>query len=493
MKPIRLVTRGLGIPLLFGAALIAALVLAFAIQARVRLPDLRSWHRIRLANEFHAAGSGAPRSFEEYRRLEDRLFAEVRQRVLDDPAAADTQVIGRYTPRSVPSRLALDTMYNRSYELVPEKPRGAVLLVHGLSDSPYSMRSLAELFFAQGYYVLALRLPGHGTLPSALVDVTWKDWYGAVVLAAKYAASHAGPGQPFFAGGHSTGAALVTLYSLRALDDAALPKPARLYLLSAAIGITDFAALTNVVAALSFLPAFEKSKWIDVRPEYDPYKYNSFPVNAANQIYSLTREIRRSMASAGERGRLGGMPRVLAFQSIVDATVTARDVVRGLLAQLPPGGHELVVFDINRRDVFEGLVAPGPLEDLENLRKATGMPFRITLIANRDTTTSAMASYTREAGASEVKVEPLSLEWPRGVFSLGHVALPFPPDDPVYGLEPKPGAGPAYGLGALAARGEEGALLVPLGALARLKCNPFFDVIRTKVVETLAVEGGQGR
>jgi alpha-beta hydrolase superfamily lysophospholipase len=341
--------------------------------------------------------------------------------------------------------------------------------------------------------VLVLRMPGHGTIPSGLIDVTWKDWYGAVVLAAKQAAAHAGPGQPFFAGGHSTGAALVTLYSLRALDDTSLPKPARLYLLSAAIGITDFAALTNVVAALSFLPAFEKSKWIDVRPEYDPYKYNSFPVNAANQIYRLTREIRSAMASAGERGRLGTMPRVLAFQSIVDATVTARDVVRGLLKQLPPGGHELVVFDINRRDLFEGLVAPGPIADLETIRAATGLPFRLTLIANRDTTTNAMASYTREAGASEVKVEPLPLEWPRGVFSLGHVALPFPSDDPVYGLEPRPDAGPAYHLGALAVRGEEGALLVPLGALARLKCNPFFDVIRAKVVETLVGDGGQAR
>jgi alpha-beta hydrolase superfamily lysophospholipase len=492
MKPVRLVTRAIVILLLVGAVVIAAVILAFAIQARVRLPELHAWHRMHLRNEYRAGAAGAPRSFEEYRRLEDRLITEVRQRLLDDPAAADTQRIGRYTPHSVPCQLAFDTPYNHSYELVPEKPRGAVLLVHGLSDSPYSMRSLADLFFAQGYYVLVLRLPGHGTIPAGLLHVTWKDWYGAVVLAAKQAAGHAGPGQPFFAGGHSTGAALVTLYSLRALDDASLPKPARLYLVSAAIGITDFAAVTNVIAALSFLPPFEKSKWMDVRPEYDPYKYNSFPVNAANQIYRLTREIRSAMATAGERGRLGGMPRVLAFQSIVDATVTAREVVRGLLAQLPQGGHELVVFDINRRDTFEGLVAPGPIADLENIRAATGLPFRLTLIANRDATTNAIAMYTREAGASEVKVEPLALEWPRGVFSLGHVALPFPPDDPVYGLEPRPGAGPAYPLGAVSVRGEEGALLVPLGALARLKCNPFFDVIRTKVEATLTGEAAQG-
>jgi hypothetical protein len=131
-------------------------------------------------------------------------------------------------------------------------------------------------------------MPGHGTLPSGLLHVGWKDWYAAVVLAAKYAAARGGPGRPFMAAGHSTGAALIALYSVRALDDASLPRFTDIHLLSSAIGISRFAALTNVISGLSFLPAFEKSRWIDVLPEYDPYKYNSFPVNAANQIYRLT-------------------------------------------------------------------------------------------------------------------------------------------------------------------------------------------------------------
>ncbi len=131
-------------------------------------------------------------------------------KVLDDPAAADTQLLGRYTPGSIPARLALETPYNRSFELVPAEIRGAALLVHGLSDSPYSMRALADTLYAQGYYVLALRLPGHGTVPAALTEVSWRDWYAAVALAARYAASQA-PGKPFIAAGHSTGAALVTL------------------------------------------------------------------------------------------------------------------------------------------------------------------------------------------------------------------------------------------------------------------------------------------
>ena len=74
------------------------------------------------------------------------------------------------------------------------------------------------------------------------------------------------------------------------------------------------------------------------------------------------------------------------------------------------------------------------------------------------------------------------------MFSLGHVALPFPPDDPVYGLDPPTGGALAFNLGAVPARGESGALLVPLGMFARLRSNPFFDVIRAKVVESLATD-----
>jgi alpha-beta hydrolase superfamily lysophospholipase len=468
-----------------GVVALASIVLLFAFQARLRLPALHSWHRVALKEEFVASRAGAPTSFDDYRRLEDRLFAEVRRRVLDDPAAADTQMLGRYNPKSVVSQLALDTPYNRSFELAPATPRGAVLLVHGLSDSPYSMRALAETFYAQGYYVLVLRLPGHGTLPSSLIDVSWEDWYAAVVLAAKHAAAKAGPGKPFLAGGHSTGAALVTLYSVRALDDSSLPKPERLYLVSPAIGISPFAILTNIVAGLSFIPYFEKSKWIDVLPEYDPYKYNSFPVNAGNQIDTLTRVLRKATLAADKAGRLDGMPRVTAFQSLVDSTVTAAEVVRGLMEVLPQHGHELVVFDVNRREELEGLVNPGPIEALDRLRIRSDLPYRLTIIGNRPGGTAKLAAFTREPGANVEQETELGLEWPRGIISLGHVALPFPPDDPVYGLDPKPGPGPAFHLGMVALRGESGALLVPIGTFARLRCNPFFEVIRSRVVASL--------
>jgi hypothetical protein len=188
------------------------------VQARLRLPDLQAWHRLQLREEFRADRRDVE-SFADYLRLEQRLFDELRTRLMDDPQATDPHVLGRYHPGSAPARRALETPYNRSYELATPEPRGAVLLVHGLSDSPYSMRALAGIFHAQGYHVLVLRLPGHGTTPSMLRDVTWQDWYAAVALGAREAAHRAGPGRPFLAVGHSTGAALLALHAVRGLAD----------------------------------------------------------------------------------------------------------------------------------------------------------------------------------------------------------------------------------------------------------------------------------
>ena len=355
------------------------------------------------------------------------------------------------------------------------------------------MRGIAEVFQSEGFYVVALRLPGHGTLPSGLRDVRWEDWYAAVVAAAKHAAARGGSGKPFYIGGHSTGAALATLYAVRSLDDTELPKPQGLYLVSAAIGISPFAALTNVISGLAFIPAFEKSRWIDVLPEYDPYKYNSFPVNAANQIHTLTGVLRDALDDAGQRGRLAAMPRVVVFQSIVDSTITAREVVarsaRALAARRSRARR--VRREPHRRHtrIDRARPARGSRDDSQRDGPAV----------SRDAGRRAAARYSRRrrlyarSRRRRGHKTELGLEWPDTVFSLGHVALPFPADDPVYGIALPPGTQPPFNLGAIAVRGESGALVLSLGAFSRLRSNPFFDVVRAKIVETLARDEQTGR
>jgi carboxylesterase len=54
-------------------------------------------------------------------------------------------------------------------------PHG-VLVLHGFTGSPVSMRPLAEAFAAAGFAVELPRLPGHGTSPEDLALTTWEDW-----------------------------------------------------------------------------------------------------------------------------------------------------------------------------------------------------------------------------------------------------------------------------------------------------------------------------
>jgi carboxylesterase len=51
-----------------------------------------------------------------------------------------------------------------------------VLVLHGFTGSPVSMRPLAEAFADAGFAVEMPRLPGHGTSADDLALTTWDDW-----------------------------------------------------------------------------------------------------------------------------------------------------------------------------------------------------------------------------------------------------------------------------------------------------------------------------
>ncbi|QQR43954.1 alpha/beta fold hydrolase [Myxococcus xanthus] len=78
------------------------------------------------------------------------------------------------------------------------------LLLHGFTGSPWDVRPLGETLAVRGLRAVAPRLPGHGTTPQALLDVTWRDW-----LAAAERALHALRGhRSVFVAGLSMGALL---------------------------------------------------------------------------------------------------------------------------------------------------------------------------------------------------------------------------------------------------------------------------------------------
>jgi hypothetical protein len=321
------------------------------------------------------------------------------------------------------------------------------------------------------------------------VEVTWQDMAAAARLAMRHLAERTGQ-RPRFIAGYSNGAALAVHYALAALRDDTLPKAERLVLISPAIGVTSVAALAVWQARLGHLLGLEKLSWNAILPEYDPYKYGSFAVNAGDVVYRLTSEIQAELDLLSGSGKLERFPPVLAFSSIVDATVSTRALVDGLFARLPRGEHELVLFDINRMAEMEPIMKADPIGDIQRLRDDKDRPFTLSLVTNRDAESLGLVSRTRRPGDLTMSESALGLSWPSDLYSLSHVALPFPPEDPLYGGRPVENS-PGVRLGAMALRGERGVLEIPASDMLRLRWNPFYSYLERRVLAFLGLGAAQ--
>jgi alpha-beta hydrolase superfamily lysophospholipase len=464
---------------------VLGLIIAFVIYLDSR-SNLQLWHIVELDAEFTAESNVA--DFEAYLALEDRLFRQLDQAIYDVLPAARDQSIDRYRRGSLsdPQRWSPD--WNRSFVLPTESPNAAVLLLHGMSDSPYSLRQLGERLHAAGAYVIGLRLPGHGTAPSGLVELTWQDMDAALRLAVEHLAEQV-TGRPLYLVGYSTGAALAVNYALATLDEAALPKIERIAVLSPAIGVTPAAAYAVWQARLGHILGLEKLAWSDILPEYDPFKYNSFAVNAGDVVYRLTREIQQRIAErTKQEGGLTGLPSILAFSSVVDATVSTPALIEGLFKHLPAGDHELVLFDINRRAEIETILGWNPATIIGALQKDTSRSYRLSLVTNENPSSDQVVVRTVGVANDEIDTKPLHLPWPVGLYSLSHVALPFPPVDPLYGGAPNTPS-PGIRLGTLALRGERSVLQVGAADMLRLRWNPFFPFVQKRTLQFFALDG----
>jgi len=135
------------------------------------------------------------------------LFKQLDQQVYQKIDEKDQRAINRYFRGSLSDPDRWPTNWNRSFVLPVDKPAIGVLLIHGMSDSPYSLRSIGQLLHGHGAYVIGMRVPGHGQAPSGLVDVEWEDMAAAVRLAVGELQDKS-PGIPLYIVGYSNGGAL---------------------------------------------------------------------------------------------------------------------------------------------------------------------------------------------------------------------------------------------------------------------------------------------
>ncbi|MBI1173722.1 MAG: alpha/beta fold hydrolase [Sideroxydans sp.] len=266
---------------------------------------------------------------------------------------------------------------NAPFELYPQlrdglhKPyRRGILLTHGLSDSPYHMRHLAAFFQRQNFRVMAVLLPGHGTVPGDLLDASWQEWGKAVAYGTGLLA---GEVDELYLGGFSAGGALSVRQSL--LDE----RVRGLFLFAPALKISWRARLANLHKFYSWL--VPGAKWLDVLPDRDLYKYESFARNAAAQTYALIADLQAKM-----HGHPVTVPS-FAAASMEDTTV----------------------------------------DTMATLRFIDTMPHPLNRLVLYTTDPAAAAEWPKVEAVNSVVLE-------QRILSSAHTAIVLPPDDGHYGI-----------------------------------------------------------
>ena len=208
--------------------------------------------------------TGVP--FEQYLSHTRRIIAQARTDIREDNKEKVVEANAPFEYRPAPG----DCPPARG-----GKTKDGILLIHGLFDSPFMMRDLGAHFRSKCFLVRAILLPGHGTVPGDLLKVRYEEW----IRAAEYGiASFRGETENLYVAGFSTGGTLALHQSLQGAPIKAL------ILFAPAVALNDKRAFLANLAETG-------SKWEEVAQDRDYAKYESFAMNAAGQIYSLTKRL----------------------------------------------------------------------------------------------------------------------------------------------------------------------------------------------------------
>lgn len=176
---------------------------------------------------------------------------------------------------------------NIPFELQPKQPvKCGALLIHGLLDSPSTMRDIGLRLQAQGVLCRAILLPGHGTVPGDLLHVNYQEWLQAV----RYGiATFSKEVDQLYLIGYSTGASLALYHSLQTINNIA-----GIVMLAPALKInSSFAGIANAYKLLSW--AWPRAAWLtqDANESLDYARYSSITFNAVHQVHQLARAIQK--------------------------------------------------------------------------------------------------------------------------------------------------------------------------------------------------------
>ena len=157
---------------------------------------------------------------------------------------------------------ALELSMNMPFECGTQYRDIGVLLVHGLGDSPYFFRDVANAMCGEGIHVRTILLPGHGSKPGDMLKVSYHQWQTETNHHIRLFSEEV---NNIYIGGFSTGANLTTIASFSLAEELDIK------------GLTHFSPAFKSRFFVSRLAPYidELFPWPNVEEENNPSRYNS--------------------------------------------------------------------------------------------------------------------------------------------------------------------------------------------------------------------------
>lgn len=230
-----------------------------------------------------------------------------------------------------------------------------VLLVHGFTGSPASMRPWGEFLHSKGYTVRVPLLPGHGTRPENLNKVKWQEWPAKVEFELSELRKSC---DVIFLVGLSMGGGTV-------LNVAASHNE----ILAGVILVNPMIHVKGVPVELAFflsrLQKMRTSVGDDIkRPGITEWGYDALPTRGVYQLLKMLRITRRNLKNITVPVQL--------FHSVEDHTlpVTNTEIILDEIGSLNKSRIELVnSYHVATMDYDQELIFQNSLTFIESLTK----------------------------------------------------------------------------------------------------------------------------
>jgi esterase/lipase len=181
---------------------------------------------------------------------------------------------------------------NMPFECGTQYRNIGVLLVHGLGDSPYFFRDVANAMCSEGIHVRTILLPGHGSKPGDMLNVSYQQWQTETNHHIRLFSEEV---DNLYIGGFSTGANLTTIASFSMAEELDIK------------GLMHFSPAFKSRFFVSRLAPYIDSlfPWPNVEEEDNPSRYNSTAmpgfaayqesVNVLQDLFSKSEKEKRAL------------------------------------------------------------------------------------------------------------------------------------------------------------------------------------------------------